>query len=98
MYEVELVEDTLQELKAFRAADRSRVLDEIERQLSAEPNRQTRRRKILVGLTPPWDQLRPVWQLRIGDFRVFYDIDEPRRRVIVRAVRRKGAKMTREVL
>jgi mRNA-degrading endonuclease RelE of RelBE toxin-antitoxin system len=98
VYEIELVEDILRELKAFRAADRSRVLDQIEQQLSVEPDRQTRRRKILVGLTPPWDQLRPVWQLRIGDFRVFYDIDEPRRRVIVRAVRRKGARMTREVL
>ena len=51
-----------------------------------------------VGLGPPWDAVRPVWQFRIGDFRVFYDVDEERREVVVRAIRRKGTKTTREIL
>ncbi len=47
---------------------------------------------------PPWDEVRQVWQLRVGDFRVFYDVDEERREVVVRAIRRKGSKTTKEVL
>jgi mRNA-degrading endonuclease RelE of RelBE toxin-antitoxin system len=30
-----------------------------------------------------------VWELRVGTYRVFYDVEESERRVIVRAVRRK---------
>jgi mRNA-degrading endonuclease RelE of RelBE toxin-antitoxin system len=37
-----------------------------------------------------------VWQFRAGDFRVFYDVDEERRKIIVRAIRRKGTTTTRE--
>lgn len=47
---------------------------------------------------PPWNKVRLVWQLRVGDFRVFYDVDEARREVVVRAIRRKGRKTTKEVL
>ena len=39
-----------------------------------------------------------VHQLRVGDFRVFYDVDETERVVIVMHVRRKGRKTTGEVL
>ena len=88
----------MEEVEGLRVMERRRLLDEIDQQLRVEPGTETRRRKMLVGLTPPWDQVRPVWQLRIGDFRVFYDVDEPRKRVIVRAVRRKGRKMTEEIL
>jgi mRNA-degrading endonuclease RelE of RelBE toxin-antitoxin system len=47
---------------------------------------------------PPWNSTRPVWQLRVGEFRIFYDVDDTRREVIVRAVRRKGTKSTEEIL
>jgi mRNA-degrading endonuclease RelE of RelBE toxin-antitoxin system len=33
-----------------------------------------------------------------GDFRVFYDVDEERSEVIVRAIRRKGTMSTEEIL
>jgi len=42
--------------------------------------------------------VRPVWQLRVGEFRVFYDVDEEQEAVIVRAVRWKGRKITEEIL
>ncbi len=58
----------------------------------------TTRKKMLTGIQPPWNALRPVWQLRVGDFRVFYDVDTRSRRVVVRAVRRKGRKTTEEIL
>jgi len=44
------------------------------------------------------EAVRPVWQLRVGDFRVFYDVDEQQQEVIVRAIRRKGSKTTKEIL
>jgi mRNA-degrading endonuclease RelE of RelBE toxin-antitoxin system len=66
--------------------------------LTKKPTTPTRRKKLLEGLVPPWDALRPVWQLRVGDFRVFYDVDEERQEVIVRAIRRKGSKTTKEAL
>ncbi len=73
---------------------RRRILNEIEEQLALQPSNATRRKKVLEALEPPWDQLGPVWQLSVGDFRVFYDIVEDDRLVIVRAVRKKPAHRT----
>ncbi len=58
----------------------------------------SRYRKELVGLVPPWDQVRPVWELRVGDYRVFYDVDAADRTVLVRAIRHKGRRTTGEIL
>ena len=98
MYTIKFVEQSLGDLQRLRVVDRRRVLNAVEEKLRLEPARQDRRRKVLVGLVPPWDQVRPVWQLRVGEFRVFYDVDEEQEAVIVRAVRRKGRKMTEEIL
>ncbi len=73
-------------------------MDAIERRLSATPLARSRSRKELVGLVPPWDQVRPVWELRVGEYRVFYDVDDNGSVVIVQAVRHKGRKKTEEIL
>jgi mRNA-degrading endonuclease RelE of RelBE toxin-antitoxin system len=86
------------DLRTVRVHEAQRIVDEVEAQLTREPMKSSRRKKLLEGLVPPWDAVRPVWQLRIGDFRVFSDVDEDRRTVIVRAIRRKGTKTTGEVL
>ncbi len=39
-----------------------------------------------------------MWELRVGQFRVFYDVDTDMRHVYVRAVRLKGRKGTKEIL
>jgi len=71
----------------------------IEEQLRHEPTRNTRNKKMLVGLTPPWQMEGPVWELRIGKFRVFYEVNETALRVIIRAVREKPPhKTTEEIL
>ena len=41
---------------------------------------------------------RTIRHLRVGDFRVFYDIEPEQRLVLVRAVRSKGRKTTGEIL
>ena len=96
MFAVEIHEAAVAELEALKRFDRNRILDEIEEPLARDPNRLTRRKKILEALEPPWDRLGPVWQLSIGDYRVFYDVLERERRVIVRAVRKKSPHQTTE--
>jgi len=38
-----------------------------------------------------------IWQLRVGDYRVFYDVNDEERLVIIRHVQRKGQKTTGEI-
>jgi mRNA-degrading endonuclease RelE of RelBE toxin-antitoxin system len=98
MFRVEFDADAADELEAFRARDKSQILGAIREQLMMEPTRSTRSRKRLEGLVPPWEQVGPVWQLRVGEYRVFYDVLDDEDLVIVRAVRRKGKKTTEEIL
>jgi mRNA-degrading endonuclease RelE of RelBE toxin-antitoxin system len=70
----------------------------MEKHLTTEPKGHTSRKKELRGLVPPWEHEPPVWELRVGEYRVFYDVDEESRQVMVRAVRRKGAKTTEEIV
>jgi len=87
------------DLKSLEAPERSEILDEIEVQLPHEPGRETRNRKILFGLLPPWEHVPPVWELRIGEYRIFYDIDEKAKLVMIRAIRHKPPhKTTEEIL
>jgi mRNA-degrading endonuclease RelE of RelBE toxin-antitoxin system len=72
-----------------RVFDQRQIIAAIEEQLRHEPTRQTRRKKCLVGLTPRFVHVLPVWELRVGTYRVFYDVDEAAMAVHVRAVREK---------
>lgn len=96
MYTLEYAEGVVDDLTKLRAYDRKRVLDRIEAQLSHEPTRKTRNRKMLIGLVPPWQYVEPVWELRIGDYRVFYDVEECVSTVVVRAIRYKPPHKTME--
>jgi mRNA-degrading endonuclease RelE of RelBE toxin-antitoxin system len=99
VYAIEMAVGAVADLGRLRAFDRQRILDAIERQLSAEPARVTRHRKVLAGLTPPFEAVTPVWQLSVGECRVFYDVSEDAEKVYVRAVRHNPAhRTTREVL
>lgn len=99
MYKIAYVESIADDLKRLQAGQRKQILQRIEKQLTHEPTRQTRNRKILVGLVPPWEQVEPVWELRIGEYRVFYDVDEAAAVVIIRAIRHKPPhKTTEEIL
>jgi len=76
MYTIEYAESVADDLVDIRAYERKQIFDGIERQLTYEPAKQTRNKKILVGLIPPWEYIEPVWELRIGQYLVFYDVDE----------------------
>src|SRR5438128_427275 len=96
MYKLRYVESVAEDLKRLRAGQRAQILNRIEAQLTHEPTRQTRNKKILVGLAPPWEHVEPIWELRIGEFRIFYDVDEAASMVIIRAMRRKPPHKTTE--
>lgn len=96
MYTIEFAEGVVGDLAKLRASDRKRVLDRIERHLLNRPAEQTRNKKRLRGLVPPWEHEKPVWELRIGEYRVFYDVGVEASRVTVRAVRHKPPHSTTE--
>lgn len=96
MYEIRLSEGVERDLRAVRAHYRGQVLDAIEEQLTHEPNVVTKNRKILVNLVPPFETVLPVWELRVGDYRIFYDVAEEEGVVYVRAVRHKPPRTTTE--
>ena len=72
-YTIDYAEGVSEDLANLRAYERKNILDAIDKQLLHEPTRQTKNRKILVGLIPPWEHVPPVWELRIGEYRVFSD-------------------------
>jgi mRNA-degrading endonuclease RelE of RelBE toxin-antitoxin system len=96
MFSLEYTEGVVEDLKGLRARDRNRILDKIEEQLRHNPTQQTRHKKIVAGLKPPWEHEEPVWELRVGNFRVFYDVNEVEQRVVIRAVREKPPHRTTE--
>jgi mRNA-degrading endonuclease RelE of RelBE toxin-antitoxin system len=99
MYRIEYAPDVSHDLADLRAYARKRILDRLEGQLSYQPAKKTKNRKPLPGLIPPWEYIEPVWELRIGEYRVFYDLDEHVSLVMVRAIRYKPLhKRTEEIL
>ncbi len=99
MYVIEYAEGVAADLAGLRAYVRKQILDGIEKQLSHEPTRRTRNRKIVLGLMPPWEHEEPIWQLRVGEYRVFYDVSDAASQVTIRAIRHKPPhKTTEEIL
>jgi len=88
-YEVEISATAVAELKTVRPFEQRRIVDEIADQLSTQPDVSSRNRKCLNNATPSFECVLPIWELRIGEFRVFYDIDRANQKVIVRAIRQK---------
>ena len=96
MYVLRYSEGVADDLADLRAYERKQILDRIEEQLTHQPTRQTRNKKRLVGLVPPWEHVEPVWGLRVGAYRVFYDVTEEASVVTVRAIRHKPPHQTTE--
>ena len=98
MFAVRIAQLALDHLARIRSYDRNRILDEITTHLTHDPEQETPRREQLPGVVPSFEHVQPVWQLRVEDFRVIYDVDGSSEEVIVRAVLRKGRRTTKEML
>ncbi len=99
MYRIEFAKDVVKDLMNISPYYRNRILRAVEDNLLNEPVSSARNRKILINLVPPWGAVPPIWELRMGAYRVFYDVDEEKKIVYVRAIREKlHGKTTEEVL
>jgi mRNA-degrading endonuclease RelE of RelBE toxin-antitoxin system len=95
-YAIEIVPSALKELKTIKPFYRQQIRDAINQQLKNEPTIETRNRKILSGAKPDFEHVPPLWQLRLQQSRVFYDANEEKQLVSIRAVREKPLHTTTE--
>jgi len=83
MFRTRFVDSALEDLELLQKHEQRYILSMIEHHLVLEPEMPTRKRK----------PLRPnslsTWELRLGVFRVFYDVDQQDKIVWVKAVGRK---------
>ncbi len=86
MFSIDYAEGVADDLAGLRAFDRKQLLDHIDEQPTHQPTQETRNKKTLFGLVPPWEHEEPVWEPRVGEHRVFY----------VRAIRPKPPHKTTE--
>jgi mRNA-degrading endonuclease RelE of RelBE toxin-antitoxin system len=82
-YILDMTEDAHEDLSFYRAFERKVITDEIAIQLVDQPDVETHNRKRLR------DNPIAQWELRVGKFRVFYEIDSDEQRVTVIAVGHK---------
>lgn len=70
-YDITLAPEAVDDFKRLSAGDRSTIRDAIEIYLQHEPKKISKSRiKRLRGMS------RPEYRLRVGEFRVFYDVKE----------------------
>ena len=79
-YQIELTDDAEEDLAVLPLKEQKHVLSRMKEQLSFEPGKETRNRKRL--------RENPIatWELRIGKFRAFYEIEEDVKVVSVVAI------------
>jgi mRNA-degrading endonuclease RelE of RelBE toxin-antitoxin system len=93
MFTVTLRAIAARELRNIRVFDRVRILDDIEKHLTVRPLAMEGAKKRL-----DLDDGDFVFQLRVGAYRIFYDVNEDSREVVIRHIRRKARKTTGEIL
>ena len=80
VYEIEFTYSAEEDLKAFKKFEQKAILDGIDENLRHEPTVETANRK----------RLRPndvsEWELRLGRYRVFYDVEEEVKVVAIQAI------------
>ena len=83
MYNIEYTAVAVADLRYLKRHEQARVLDGIDAQLRYQPTVETRQRK----------RMRPndiaEWELRIGEFRVLYTVDEAETRVAIQRIGEK---------
>lgn len=70
-YEILYSDEAVQQLKGLRAFDRTAILDEIERVLGVNPTHESKAKLKLLRQPAP-----AQFRLRVGEYRVFYDVLE----------------------
>jgi mRNA-degrading endonuclease RelE of RelBE toxin-antitoxin system len=80
-YRIEYSPDALDHLRAPTARQRTTLFEAVDRHLNLQPTQVTRNRK------PMRPNTLAVWELRVGNLRVYYDLEEePEQAIFIRAV------------
>ncbi|MCA1991455.1 MAG: type II toxin-antitoxin system RelE/ParE family toxin [Coleofasciculus sp. S288] len=83
MYEIEYTSRAVEDLRCFKRHEQQEIVDGINVQLRYEPTVETRNRK------PMRPYSLAAWELRLGEFRVLYNVDEE---VLIVEIQRIGKK------
>ena len=84
VYTIMLKRSAIADLDALRKYDAVQIADAMERHLKRNPTKESKSRiKRLRGIS------NPDYRLRVGDYRIFYVVDEAARRVDVLRVMHK---------
>lgn len=83
LYNIEVTEEAKADLSYYAVAERKIVVSHLRLQLEDQPATETRNRKKLR------DNPIAAWELRIGKFRIFYEVDYPARVVTIVVVGHK---------
>ncbi len=68
-FEVSYSDEAVEQLKTLRAHDRAAIMDQIEQVLMVNPTLESKARVKLLRQPAPTQ-----YRLRVGEFRVFYDV------------------------
>ena len=82
-YRIDVTEEAQIDLSYYTAFERKLVVSEIREQLSNQPLLETKNRKSLR------DNPIAAWELRIGKYRIFYEVNEPPQSVSIVSVGHK---------
>lgn len=83
-FRIDYADSTKKHLLALTAHERSKVTDAIDQRLAFEPTKENRNRKPMEE-----NLLEAGFELRVGELRVYYDVDEGKKVVNVLAIARK---------
>lgn len=83
MYSIEYTKEAVKDLKCFKRNEQQQIVDGINVQLRYQPTVETRNRKQMRSNSMA------EWELRLGEFRVLYNVDEE---VLIVEIQRIGEK------
>ena len=82
-FRIDVTEETKVDLSYYTAFERKIIVSEIREQLTHQPHVETKNRK------PLRDNPLASWELRVGKYRVFYEVDETARAVSIVSIGHK---------
>lgn len=88
-FRIEYFPDAIRDLSGLRAFDRQQIFEAIPLHLTHQPKQKSRCRVKRMS-QPFWSEYR----LRVGEFRVYYDVDETTQSVNVLRILEKGTAET----
>src|SRR5437870_1042890 len=88
-FDIVMDEDAKDELTRLKAFAQRKIAQAIDDQLVHQADTPSKNRKVLVEVPAGFEYEPPLWELRVGDYHVFYEVSRDRKQAQVRAIRHK---------